>query len=145
MRHEHRLNAFHFRCLRSILGLTWEDRVPNTEILQISKLPDMYTLLRARRLRWTGHVVRMTDDRLPKAILYGELKNATRPVGRPKLRYKDCIKRDLTSFDIDHGSWEAQAQNRPAWRANLSKGTAKSVEKYTAFCDRRRRRRHHQK
>ena len=145
MRHEHRLNAFHFRCLRSILGLTWEDRVPNTEILQISKLPDMYTLLRARRLRWTGHVVRMTDDRLPKAILYGELKNATRPVGRPKLRFKDCLKRDLTSFDIDHASWEVQAQDRPAWRANLTKGSVKSVENYIDFCNRRRRRRHHQK
>ena len=143
MRHEHRLNAFHFRCLRSIMGLTWNDRVPNTEILKISKMWDMYTMLRSRRLRWTGHVVRMNDHRLPKAILYGQLRNAARPVGRPKLRYKDCVKRDLSAFGIDHVSWEAQAQCRPAWKAALSKGSTKSTELYTTFCDRRRR--HHQK
>jgi len=31
---EKRLNAFHFRCLRSILGVTWHDRIPNT-VLQL--------------------------------------------------------------------------------------------------------------
>jgi len=29
---ERRLNAFHLRCLRSIMGLLWRDRVPNTSV-----------------------------------------------------------------------------------------------------------------
>ena len=31
-RQERRLNAFHMRCLRSILGLSWKDRVFNTPV-----------------------------------------------------------------------------------------------------------------
>ena len=47
----------------------------------------MYTILRTRRLRWAGHVVRMEDSHLPKGIFYGQLANAERPVGLPNLRY----------------------------------------------------------
>ncbi|KAJ7324884.1 hypothetical protein JRQ81_017904, partial [Phrynocephalus forsythii] len=49
----------------------------------------MYTLLKQRRLRWLGHVVRMDDGRIPKDLLYGELIKGKRPRGRPQLRYKD--------------------------------------------------------
>ena len=53
-RQERRLNAFHLRCLRSNLGLTWQDCVPNTEILCKTECLDMRTILQKRRLRWTG-------------------------------------------------------------------------------------------
>ena len=39
-------------------------------------------------LRWSGHVVRMNDSRLPKALLYGQLKSGQRPAGRPMKRFK---------------------------------------------------------
>ena len=32
-RQEKRLNAFHMRCLRRILGITWQDRVTNKVVL----------------------------------------------------------------------------------------------------------------
>ncbi|XP_022093240.1 uncharacterized protein LOC110980661 [Acanthaster planci] len=33
-RQERRLNSFHQRCLQHILGISWQDRVPNTEVLE---------------------------------------------------------------------------------------------------------------
>ena len=48
------------------LGVSWEDKVPNIKIFDITCSSDMYTMLRARRLRWTGHVCRQGDTRLPK-------------------------------------------------------------------------------
>ena len=45
-RQERRLNAFHLRCLRSNLGLTWQDCVPNTEILCKTECLDMRTIFR---------------------------------------------------------------------------------------------------
>ena len=44
----------------------------------------MFTLLKQRRMRWLGHVVRMDDRRIPKDLLYGELVQGKRPTGRPQ-------------------------------------------------------------
>ena len=68
-RQEKRLNSFHMRCLRRILGISWQDKIPNTEVLAKAGLPSMFTLLRQRRLCWLGHVRRMEDGRIPKDIL----------------------------------------------------------------------------
>ena len=35
-------------------------------------------ILTASQLRWTGHVTRMSSDRLPKAVFYGELSSGKR-------------------------------------------------------------------
>ena len=46
------------------------------------------------RLQWTGHVERMTDDRLPKRA--AELREqGRRRRGRPMLRWEDCVKIDV--------------------------------------------------
>jgi len=119
---EHKLNIFHLRCLRRILGVTWQDKVTNNTILQRAGIPSMYCLLKQRRMRWLGHLVRMEDGRIPKDLLYGELTYGKRPTGRPKLRYKDICKRDLKALNIDINSWEALAHNRQAWRSAVKEG-----------------------
>jgi len=80
-----RLNAFHFRCLRSILGILWRDYVSTSTILHVTDSYDPITIMRQRRLRWLGHVHRMEDGWLPKDILYGELYKAPRRTDKPKL------------------------------------------------------------
>jgi len=41
-----------------------------------------------------------------KASLYSELPNAPRPIGRPKLRFRDVLKRDPNAFSItSRGRW----------------------------------------
>ena len=85
-RRERKLNIFHLRCLRRILSITWKDRVPNNTVQERTEIPNMYTLLKQRRLRWLGHVVRMDDSPILKNLLYGELANGKRPTGRPQLR-----------------------------------------------------------
>ena len=55
-KHERKLNNFHLRSLRRILGINWSDKMPNTQVLERAGLPTMYTRLRKRRLRWLGHV-----------------------------------------------------------------------------------------
>ena len=63
------------------------------------------SMLMQSRLRWLGHVHRMEPDRLPSEILNGELRDGARKVGRPLLRYKDTIKRDLKAVKINTNSW----------------------------------------
>lgn len=141
---EKRLNSFHFRCLRSILGISWRDRVPNTSVLLLTGTVDMFTILRRRRLRWSGHICRQDEGRLPKNIFYGELANSPRPRGRPKLRFKDVLKRDLTAFNIPTATWETVAHDRELWRSTLSSGYKFSADAYITECERRRALRHQQ-
>ena len=115
-RQERRLSTFHLCCLRRILGITWQDHIPNTEVLVRAGSLSMYALLTKRRLRWLGHVTHMHDGRLPKDILYGELATGSRPTGRPTLRYKDVLKRDLKAGGIAPAGFEALAADRSGWR-----------------------------
>ena len=98
---EKRLNSFHLRCLRRILSIRWQEKIPNTVVLERAGLPSIFMLLSQRRLRWLGHVHRMADGRIPKDLLYGELSRGARSRGRPRLRFKDTCKRDLKSASID--------------------------------------------
>ena len=71
-RHAKRMNHFHTSCLGKLLKIKWQDRIPDTEVLKRAGLQSVHTLLKLAQLRWTGHVTRMTDERLSKKILYGE-------------------------------------------------------------------------
>ena len=38
-KHERKLNSFHLRSLRRILGINWSDKVPNAQVLERAGLP----------------------------------------------------------------------------------------------------------
>ena len=69
-------------------------------------MQSVHTLLKLAQLRWTGHVARMPDERLPKKILYGELQVGKRSDGGQKKRYKDTLKASLKDFNIPTELWE---------------------------------------
>ena len=115
-RQEKRLNSFHLRSIRRILGISWQDRVSNTEVLFRANLPSMFTLLRQRRLRWLGHVYRMEDGRVLKDILYGELASGRRSKGRPQLHYNDICKRDMKALDVNTDAVETHPEPTPQVR-----------------------------
>ena len=50
------------------------------------------------QVRWVGHVSCMSDECLPKRLLYGELLVAKCPVGRPKMHFKDSLKMSLRTW-----------------------------------------------
>jgi hypothetical protein len=59
------LRGFEGRCLRRILGFTWEDRISNERIREITGMKDINLDIKERRWRWTGHVLRMKSNRMP--------------------------------------------------------------------------------
>ena len=69
-----KLHAFMPIMVRHLRSITWMDKVTNKDILERTGLPPMEDLLIRKNLRWTGHLIRMSPDRLPKAkqILYSQ-------------------------------------------------------------------------
>ena len=102
---ETKLNSFHLYYIRRSLGITWQDRIPNTTVLEKTKCSSIHVLLSQRRLRYLGHLCWMGKGRISKDLLYGEHENSTRKSGCPLLRFNDVCKRDMKSVAIDIESW----------------------------------------
>ena len=137
-RHARKLNHFHTTCLRKLLGITWHDKIPDTEVLTRADLPSIYAILMQSQLRWAGHVARMSDDRLPKRLLFGELQHGKRSQGGQKKRFKDTLKASLKAFNINHNTWEQSAQDRGTWRSAVHKGAKACEANRTAVAEERR-------
>ena len=84
---------------KKLLKIKWQDKIPDTEVLKKAGMQSMHTVLKLAQLRWTGHVIRMPDERLPKKVFYGELQEGKRSQGGQKKRYKDTLKASLKDFD----------------------------------------------
>jgi hypothetical protein len=76
-RHIQQLDIFHMQHLRALLGIKWQDKVTNNEVLERCTTTGIEAMLITAQLRWAGHVMRMDDTRMPKQLLYGELKEHT--------------------------------------------------------------------
>ncbi|KAL6488465.1 hypothetical protein MHYP_G00022060 [Metynnis hypsauchen] len=126
-KHVKLLESFHIRSLRSILGIRWQDRVTNLEVLDRAESTSIEALILKAQLRWTGHVIRMEPYRIPRQLLYGELSTGKRKQGRPQKRFKDCVKANITYAGIAPKLLEESAQNRDGWRV-LTKEAHKSFE-----------------
>ena len=135
------LERFHQRCLHSILNIKWHDYVSNEDVLEEAQLPSIESILLKQQLRWAGHVARMEDPRMPKAVLFGELKAGKRNRGAPKKRYKDQLKKQLSLADIPPNSWQDAASDRLTWRSTILKASRKfEIQRSSAVREKRQRR-----
>ena len=129
------------RHLRFILKIEWDDLITNDEVLAHSNSTDIETILIRNQLRWLGHVTRMPSGRPVKSILYSELAEGSRKVGRPFLRYKDTIK-DLLKRGCVLDSWNEKVLYRTAWR-HLTARICGEIDIARKAANEGRRMRHH--
>jgi hypothetical protein len=73
-------------------------------------------VVKSRRMRWTGHVAHMGEDRGVQRVLVGKPEEK-RPLGRPRRRWEDNIKMDFQEGRGGRGDWMELAQDRDRWRA----------------------------
>ena len=137
-----KLEAFHQICLRRILGIKWQQHVTNIVVLERAGIPRMESMISSLRCRWLGHVGRMDDTRLPKQVLFGELKKGKRKQCKPKKRWKDCIHRDLKELGLEEECWYDDCLNRHYWRSVVSMGADEFNERLIPLAERKRRIRH---
>jgi hypothetical protein len=137
-----RLEVFNMRCVRVIAGVTKFDHKTNEELREKTGISTVEELVTQNRLRWLGHVARMSEDRLPPQILYGQLEGKNK-MGRPVGRWRDMVQGDIRKRNIV--SWYSHVQNRVEWRkivkgeVNEQKGRRK-LERKEEDSNRRMRR-----
>jgi hypothetical protein len=88
-------------------GETWVRNMAAGSIVRVIK---------ARRMRWAGHVPRMREVRGAYNISVGT-SEGRRPLGRPRRKWRDNIKMDLREIGFGDVDWIHWAQDRDRWRA----------------------------
>jgi hypothetical protein len=106
--------------LRKIYGPVCENEEwrirTNTEVMELYDDLDIVTEVKSMRLRWLGHIDRMSNDRSTKK-LYNNKPEGLTLVGRPRKRWLDEVEQDLKQMGVR--GWKRRAQNRDEWRSTL--------------------------
>jgi len=64
--------------------------------------PNIFWVIKSRRMRWAGHVARMGEERGVYRVLVGK-PEGRRPLGRHRRRWVDNIIKDLQEVSV--GIW----------------------------------------
>lgn len=56
----------------------------------------------------------------PRTYCMGSYNSGSRPVGRPKLRFRDICKRDMFAIGLPPDNWELLAEDRSKWKKTCS-------------------------
>jgi hypothetical protein len=122
LREELRLRVFENRVFRRIFEPKRDEvtggwrKLHNEELHGLYSSPSIVRVIKARRMRWAGHVVPMGEVRGAYNILVGK-PEGRRPLGRPRRRWEDNIKMDLREIGFGDVDWIHWAQDRDRWWA----------------------------
>jgi hypothetical protein len=114
--------VFENRVLRRIFGPKRDEVTGEWRKLLNEKLRDLYfsprkfRIIKSKRMRWAGHVVRMGEKRNAYRLLVGK-PEGKRPLGRPRRRWVDNIRIDLEEVGWGDVDWIGLSQDRNRWRA----------------------------
>ena len=111
-----KLNVFEMKCLRSMTGVSWLDRVRNEVVRaragvrrELAARVDMNAL-------WFGHVERMDNERLLRKVMNAKVDGRSAR-GRVGLGgWMDGVKRALNDRRMDMKEASEHARNRNEWR-----------------------------
>jgi len=94
-------------------------RLHNKELNDLYPSPIIVRVIKSRRMRWAGHVARMGDASGVYRVLVGK-PEGRRPLGRPRHRRVDYIRRNIQVVGCEYMDWIALAQDKDIWRTLVS-------------------------
>ena len=112
------------------------------EIRRRAGVEPMETMLVRRQLRWTGHVRRMPENRLPRRVFYGELAGGGRRSGGQRKRYNDLLAANMRACNMEPQQFEQLADSRDDWSNACEMGVINHVRRFDDASRTRRERRH---
>lgn len=108
------LQVFVNKCLRRILRVRWPEVISNEELLRTTRSEPVELVIRRRKWRWIGHVLRRND--IAKEALDWN-PQGRRKQGRPKDTWRRSIDREAAATNTTWLQIRGSAQNRTRWRA----------------------------
>ncbi|VVC44605.1 Reverse transcriptase domain [Cinara cedri] len=116
---ERRIAVFERKVLRKMYGAYYDvlanewRKLHNEEVQSLFQRPDILKEIKKRRLVWAGHAWRKHDSLIRRVI--EENPVGRRPLGRPRLRWEDCVRRDTETVEPEC-HWQEVAEDRDRWQ-----------------------------
>jgi hypothetical protein len=79
-------------------------KLHNEELRDLYSSPSIIKIIKARRIRWAEHIAGMGERRNVYMLLVGK-PEGRRPLGRPRHRWVDNIRRDLVQVGWGDVIW----------------------------------------
>lgn len=117
------LRIFERKVLRKVYGPvrneddTYRIRY-NHELEQLIEGRNIIRFIKAQRIRWLGHIIRMPEERAVQKILLGK-PGGTRKRGRPRRKWITAVEDDLRKMGVNN--YKQAALNRNRWRDVVEK------------------------
>jgi hypothetical protein len=92
------------------LNYEWR-KLHNEELHNLYPSPSIIIMIKARRMRWAGHVARMGEKGSVYRLLVGK-PEGKRPLGRPRRRWIHNIKMNLLEIGLSVVDWIGLTQDR---------------------------------
>ena len=108
---EKKLDVAEMRMLRWMSGVTKLDRIRNDRIRGTTKVGEISKKVQESRLKWYGHVLRREEEYVGKRVMVMEVPGK-RTRGRPKRRWLDNIKNDLSERELSGEEAQDRVQRR---------------------------------
>lgn len=107
--------------------ISWQDRIPGTEVLGRASIPSVPTLLGKIQLRWAGYVTTMACVRPPKIVFFVKLpnKHSTKTSCVPKTAtatlWKHCFRLTSNTWNMRNDpSLRTGEDPMLCWRGNAA-------------------------
>ena len=111
------IDAFHRRLIRTnVLNVKWPKIVTNEQVYTRTNIQPWSIIIEKRRLRWFGHITRMSPLTPAKQALEYAHQKYKKHVGRPKQSWIKTMTNQLNNINL---TWEQAyviAQDREKWR-----------------------------
>jgi len=115
---ENKLIILETKVLRKIFGSVKDEETKgwrirkNKELEELFQNPNTLNIMQSRRLQWAGHAWRSQNPLLH--VVLTENPKGKRPLGLPRLRWEDLVKRDVESLN-GGPDWKTKAADRETW------------------------------
>jgi len=94
-------------------------RLYNKELNDLYSSSNIVQVIKSRRMRWTGNVARMGEERGVYRVLVWKPEGKI-PLGRPRRRWVDNNRMDLQEVGCGYMDWIRLVQDRDRWRTLVS-------------------------
>uniref|UniRef100_A0A8R1EHP2 Reverse transcriptase domain-containing protein n=1 Tax=Caenorhabditis japonica TaxID=281687 RepID=A0A8R1EHP2_CAEJA len=118
-----RVRVTHAALERRLVGISLSEQrqrnLHREDIRAQSEVRDPLLVIKKKKLGWAGHIMRRNDGRWTRLVQEWYPIGEKRPVGRPRMRWSDSLKEEISLFDGNHlkTHWSTIAKDRMAWKA----------------------------